>query len=68
VIDVKAERRKTLAHCLSMAESDEIYARWAASEYERNEIYGGLFTGLRARFDTDWSRMKADRAKEQVVA
>lgn len=64
MIDVKALRRKTLAHCLWMAQFDEAYARWAAADYQNNKAYGGTFEGLLARFDTDWSRIKADQAEE----
>ncbi len=58
-LDRLHQRRETLAHCLRMAASDKEYARWAANEYERNAVYGGLFEGLRARFDTDLSRARA---------
>ena len=61
-LDPKALRRMILAHCLTMAERDEAYARWAANDYERNPVYGGLFDGLGAKFDAELSRSKA--AKE----
>jgi hypothetical protein len=61
-LDIKNQRRDTLAHCLYLAEKDETYGRWAAAEYERNPVYEGMFAGLLARFNSDWSRIKADRA------
>jgi hypothetical protein len=57
--DPKALRRKTLAHCLRIAESDEIYAKWAARNYETNPEFAGLFEGLENRFLADLSVAKA---------
>lgn len=56
--DLRAIRRRHLAHCLTMAEKDEAYARSAAQYYEAS--WPELFTGLKDRFDTDLSRRKAD--------
>ena len=61
-LDIPALRRRVLAHCLSMAEKDEIYAVWAAADYERR--WPEILTGLHARFLTDRSRVKADQQKE----
>jgi hypothetical protein len=67
--DPNALRRKTLAHCLRMAESDETYAKWAARNYETNPEFAGLFDGLERRFLADLSRAKADKkAKEAAHA
>lgn len=64
--DAKAIRRKTLEHCLWLAEFDETYARSAAKDYERLAAATGwpeLFVGLKDRFDTDLSRTKAAKAE-----
>lgn len=34
-MDYEAHKRKTLAHCLMLADRDPTYALWAAREYER---------------------------------
>lgn len=55
-------RRETLAHCLSMADKDERYAKWAARNYETS--WPDLFKGLEARFTRDWREIKIAKEKE----
>jgi hypothetical protein len=65
--DPKALRREILAHCLTFAESDESYAKWAARNYETNPEFAGLFDGLERRFLADLSRAKADKKLKEAA-
>ena len=52
-------RREVLAHCLWMAEKDEVYARWASRNYERMEDLP--LKGLGNAFDKAFSAAQAKR-------
>lgn len=51
-------KAQTLAHCLFLAQTDTFYARWAASEYERQMPW--LLTNLRAK--VEWEIAKSREA------
>ena len=64
--DPQTFRRSILAHCLSMAKVDPIYARSAAQWYETTLAPDA--NGLVKRFDVDWSVLKAAKEFEPAKA